>query len=95
MHWMARFPRQKKMDDVSIKFQSDRPVDVYWIGHDGTEEVPIGSVGNGETISLNSFHGHTFRFKDHENTFYRDHTIERHLGSRQVHVIVPEDEEEL
>jgi diketogulonate reductase-like aldo/keto reductase len=80
-------------------------IDVYWINHgENGEEVHVGSVSTGNDLSLNSHHGHTFRFRDPSgsNNAYRDHTIEKEIGNRQVHVIaqnengdVNEDEEEL
>merc|ERR1712151_313479 len=86
-------PEASSNDEVSIIFRSERFVDVFWIGHDGIEEVHVGSVFSGEDLSIHSFIGHTFRFEDEENKVYRDHTIQRWSGSRQIHVIEPEDKD--
>lgn len=91
----GKVPEAKPSNEVSIIFQSERFVDVFWISHDGVEEVPVGSVGAKKDLSLNTFHSHTFRFKDNENNAYRDHAIQREAGSQQIHVILPEDEDEL
>ena len=101
-------PEVKSQDsnEVSIVFHSDEDVDaaqtinVYWINNLGSgeeNEVHVGSVGPGKTLSLNSYHGHTFRFKDPSGNVeaYRDHTIERENGNQQVHLIALEDDEEL
>jgi len=108
-------------NEVSIIFQKDSDdtgdgdsgsaasssIDVYWINHGKNgEEVHVGSVTVGKDLSLNSHHGHTFRFRDpsRSTNAYRDHTIKKENGNRQVHVIaqnenenddVNEDEEEL
>ena len=79
-------------------------VDVYWVNHDTGEEVSVGSVVRaGKALSLGSFHGHTFRFRDNNGAHnnYHDFTIDKEDGNRQVHVIAPgtdnddEDDEEL
>ena len=88
-------PKNRSSNEISIKFRSESFVNVYWIGHDGNEEVPVGSVEAGKELGLNTFHGHTFRFRDNEENVYSDHTIEREEGSRQVYVIEPVDEDEL
>eukprot|EP00536_Pseudo-nitzschia_multiseries_P005013 jgi/Psemu1/254108/estExt_Genewise1Plus.C_900041 len=92
----AQSPSDNNIESVNIQFRGNDStvVDVYWIG--GDEEILVGSVTPGRMLSLESYHGHTFRFKDREhNTVYRDHTVHRESGLRQVHVIAPDDEEEL
>merc|ERR1712194_652540 len=91
----GKVPEAKSSNEVSIIFQSERFVDVFWISHDGIEEVHVGSVEAKKDLSLNTFHSHTFRFKDNENNAYHDHTIQREGegGNQQIHVILPEDED--
>ena len=102
----GKVPEAKVRDDneVSILFQSDRSgdassIDVYWIdsNSNSNSEVHVGSVSPGKTLSLNSYHGHTFRFKDPTGSTdaYQDHTIEKGNGNQQIHLIALENDEEL
>lgn len=98
----GKIPEARSNDEISIKFQSEndgksssKKIDIFWIGNDGIEETHIGSVESGKPLSLNSYHDHKFRFKDEENNVYHDHTIRRQAGNQQVHVIAPDDDEEL
>ena len=100
----GKFPKDesksKSNNEISIQFQSEddsnyaNTVDVYWIGHGGNEEVNVGSVGAGRSLSVNTYHGHTFRFRDNNANVYGDHTIQRESGNHQVHIIVPDNDEE-
>ena len=99
--------KARNTNEVSVLFHSDesgndvQTIDVYWVDNHGSSqesEVHVGSVGPGKTLSLNSYHGHTFRFKDpsgNTEATYRDHTIERGNGNQQIHLIALEDDEEL
>lgn len=98
--------KARDSNEVSVLFHSDedgdavQTFDVYWVDTHGSSqenEVHVGSVGPGKTLSLNSYHGHTFRFKDPSGNTeaYRDHTIERENGNQQVHLVALEDDEEL
>lgn len=102
-------PKVPDTNEVSIEFQSKhdaegspQTIDVYWINTNtnikDNEEVHIGSIGPGKTLSLNSYHGHTFRFKDPTGSTtnaYKDHTVEKGKGNQQIHLISFEDDEEL
>eukprot|EP00537_Pseudo-nitzschia_pungens_P006152 CAMPEP_0172368266 /NCGR_PEP_ID=MMETSP1060-20121228/26065_1 /TAXON_ID=37318 /ORGANISM="Pseudo-nitzschia pungens, Strain cf. cingulata" /LENGTH=532 /DNA_ID=CAMNT_0013092789 /DNA_START=62 /DNA_END=1660 /DNA_ORIENTATION=- len=80
---------------VKIEFRGheERTVDVFWFDREGNEEVHVGSVTPGRVLSLDSYHGHTFRFRDRDQTAYHDLMVVREAGVRQVHVIVPYNEE--
>jgi len=106
----GKVPQARDINEVSILFQSKHDdesspetIDIYWINtntnkqDNDEEEVHVGSIGPGKTLSLNSYHGHTFRFKDPSGgtDAYRDHTIEKGRGNQQVHLIAFEDDEEL
>jgi diketogulonate reductase-like aldo/keto reductase len=101
-------PPARNPNEVSIRFQNDAAdadddasasqiVDVYWVSGKSGDEVHVGSVSAGRSLSLKTYHGHTFRFKDPTGTIgsYREHTVERNRGNQQVHAIAAEDDEEL
>lgn len=99
----GRAPKDDKKEtgEVMIMFEQDRAsdaemTDVYWVGHDETE-VHVGFVKPGQALSLRSFHGHTFRFRDSsgDTKLYREHRIDQEGGEEQIHVIVLADEDEL
>ena len=66
-------------------------VDVYWIGpkdeKEEEEEVHVGSILQGTPLLLNTYFGHTFRFRNHIDTeaVYSDYIIEQRNGPNQVH----------
>ena len=104
----GKVPKAGDDREVSIRFEhhdtadSRQDIDVYWLDrqesdNDEETEVHVGTVKAGRALSITSYHGHTFRFRDPSGTAvsYRDHTIEQEQGKRQVHVIAPENDEEL
>jgi len=94
----GKVPRVEETNEVAVVFKNEEgKIDVYWVDQKGTE-VHVGSISAGNELHLNSHHGHTFRFKDQSSgssSEYADITIEKSNGKNQVHIISPDDEDEL
>lgn len=92
----GRVPRRKvkqaNPDEVKLKFTnkaSGRKVNVYWIS-DSNEEIQVGQMNKqGDVLELNSFHGHTFIFKEDggNGAKLNHHMVDKMLGARQNHDI--------
>jgi len=82
---------------VEIRFDIDPTlvmIDVYWLGgEDDDNEVHVGVVGEGKTLTVNTLYGHTFSFRDEQNNnniLYPDYTIQEENGPKQIHTIKEE-----
>ena len=76
---------------VSITFQNrgTEPVESYWVSTDSNkEEVHVGSIQAGSVLSLSSFHGHKFVFRDGGGSVVGEHTVHKKGGPTQRHVVV-------
>lgn len=98
-------PREIHPDEVSLSFvnRAEGPVHIYWISEE-EEHVHVGEiVASGDKLSLTSYHGHAFVFKDHSDGVGKDasgnllgrHVVNRSLGSEQNYEIEDSAVEEL
>ena len=96
-------PRELHPDEVSVNFvnRAEGTVHIYWIS-DEDEHVHVGQiVAPGDSLSLTSYHGHAFVFKDHgdgedvSGKLLGRHVVNRSLGSEQNYEIEDTSEEEL
>eukprot|EP00986_Skeletonema_menzelii_P019058 scaffold27058_cov151-Skeletonema_menzelii.AAC.2 len=90
--------REKDTNEVDIHFtnHSDGPMDVFWV--DSNEgHVHVGSIPKpGETLSLTSYHGHSFVFKKSGSdggSLLNRHIVDKAYGSTQNHQIEDKSEE--
>lgn len=70
-------PRNKKQEQkssgIQVHFENPRQdgnaIDAYWVSasDENEEEMSIGSIVAGGTLSLTSYHGHRFVFRDPSN----------------------------
>jgi diketogulonate reductase-like aldo/keto reductase len=97
--------RESHPDEVSLNFvnRAEGPVHIYWIS-DENEHVHVGQiVATGDSLSLTSYHGHAFVFKDQGYGDGEDvsgkllgrHVVNRSLGSEQNYEIEDSSVEEL
>jgi hypothetical protein len=93
--------QQQQSSGVQIHFENPRQdgsaIDAYWISaSDENEEVSIGSIAAGEIISLTSYHGHKFVFRDpsNGNSILGEYTVDASARSKSDHrhVIQPTGE---
>lgn len=96
-------PRELHPDEVSVNFvnRAEGTVHIYWIS-DEDEHVHVGQIeAPGDSLSLTSYHGHAFAFKDHgdgedvSGKLLGRHVVNRSLGSEQNYEIEDTSEEEL
>lgn len=95
-------PQQQRTEpdtnEVDIQFtnHADGPVDVFWVDSN-KEHVHVGSMPKmGETLSLTSYHGHSFVFKKSgldDNNLLNLHIVDKTFGSKQNHEIEDKSEE--
>jgi hypothetical protein len=83
--------------------RAEGPVHIYWIS-DENEHVHVGQiVATGDSLSLTSYHGHAFVFKDKgygdaedvSGKLLGQHVVNRSLGSEQNYEIEDSSVEEL
>mmetsp|Transcript_20159 Transcript_20159/g.30005 ORF Transcript_20159/g.30005 Transcript_20159/m.30005 type:complete len:413 (-) Transcript_20159:505-1743(-) len=84
-------PPTKSPEDpnkVSVVFQNQGHLKLksYWIGS-SNEEVHVGEIGAKDSMVLDSFHGHTFIFRNEGGEFVGQHTINKDHGSMQQHLV--------
>ena len=95
-------PQQRKKErntnEVDIQFtnKADGPVDVFWVDPND-EHIHVGSMKEtGETLSLTSYHGHSFVFKksgSNDGGLMNRHKVDKSFGSKQNHHIEDRTEE--
>jgi len=81
-------------NEVSLVFENrgDASIKSYWVNESSGEEVHVGELdGNGE-LSMKSFHGHTFVFKDQDGSVVFSHTVAKDGGHEQRHVVMDSEE---
>lgn len=80
-------PPQKDANEVSIVFENkhDMPINSFWVSD--AEEIHVGSIEAGRAMTLTSFHGHKFVFRDRKGSVIGQHTVAREAGQEQRHVV--------
>jgi len=91
--------KERDTNEVDIQFTnhaSDGPVDVFWVDSD-EGHVHVGSMQKaGATLSLTSYHGHSFVFKKSgadDGSLLNRHIVDKSFGSTQNHQIEDKSEE--
>ncbi|CAE8711142.1 unnamed protein product [Polarella glacialis] len=86
----APTPSQSKErpKEVSVVFENrgQEPIDSFWI-NDVEEEVHLGSIEAGDELSMSSFHGHKFVFRNEGGSMTGAHVVHRDSGRNQRHVV--------
>lgn len=74
---------------VSLTFENkgEGIINSYWLNESTGEEVHVGSLEGRGILSMESFHGHTFLFKDMEGMTIYSHTVSKEDGYKQQHII--------
>lgn len=80
-------PAKRNANEVFVTFVNpsvDRVVDMYWLGSDN-QKTSIGTIAPQESMTMTSFHGHSFVFYYHGTDFVTlKHTIDRAAGRMQT-----------
>lgn len=88
--------KKRDTNEVDIQFtnHADGPVDVFWVDHD-EDHVHVGSMENpGETLSITSYHGHSFVFKKFgADSLMNRLIVDKSYGPKQNHEIEDRSEE--
>jgi len=88
--------KERDTNEVDIQFtnHADGPVDVFWVDRN-EDHIHVGSMQKpGETLSLTSYHGHSFVFKKIDGgSLLNRHLVDKSLGSKQNHEIEDRSEE--
>lgn len=90
--------KERDTSEVDIQFtnQADGTVHVFWVDS-SDEHVHVGNMDEkGSTLQLTTYHGHSFVFKKSgaaEGTLLHRHTVNKSLGSKQMHEIKDRGEE--
>jgi diketogulonate reductase-like aldo/keto reductase len=86
---------ERDTNEVDIQFSNhvDGPVDVFWV--DSNEDhVHVGSMLKDATLSITSYHGHSFVFKKPgADSLLNLHIVDKSFGSTQNHQIEDRSEE--
>jgi len=73
-------------------------IDVYWVGNENNE-VHAGVLSKDKSSVLsNTFYGHTFRFRDHQNNktvIHPDFIIKRKNGRTQTHMVTTNTDDDM
>lgn len=89
----------KNPEAVSIQFENPselgKHVDLFWYNPNEESEVKIQTnIPPGDSVHLESFHGHEFVYKDSETGMHLGrHVISKHNGKQQKHVILGNEDE--
>ncbi|KAL3941186.1 MAG: hypothetical protein SGBAC_004417 [Bacillariaceae sp.] len=93
-----------KQHDTSVQVHFENPrneggaIDAFWFSDSDSSEVPIGSIAAGSVLTMTSYHGHKFVFRDpsNENVLLSEYTVDTKSKSISEHRhVIPFDEEEL
>lgn len=98
----GNLPQKQRDTSVQVHFENPRSdggaIDAYWFSSAENSEVPIGSIAAGDVLSLTSYHGHKFIFRDpsNENALLSEYTVDTKSKSKSEHRhVIPFEEEEL
>ena len=75
------------------KTKSGPDPEIFWVGskENKGDEVPVGSIAAGDRLSLNSYHGHRFLFRDptNGNSILGDYVVnaEKASSGEQQHIV--------
>ena len=88
---------QQRNGEVKIHFDNPRQdggaIEIFWVGSKENKgnEVPVGSIAAGDRLSLNSYHGHRFLFRDptNGNSILGDYVVnaEKASSGEQQHIV--------
>lgn len=81
--------QEKKNEQVSVTFEnrSNARINSYWVNEASGEEIHVGNVEGKNEMSLTSFHGHKFVFKELDGSIVFSHTVVKEDGDTQRHVV--------
>lgn len=78
-----------KNQEVSVTFENrgNARINSYWVNESSGEEVHVGHVEGKNEMSLTSFHGHKFVFKELDGSIVFSHTVTKDDGHTQRHIV--------
>ena len=76
-------------DKVSLVFENKGlgRVKSFWVESSSGEEILVGEIDTYGEMALDSYHGHSFVFRDGEGALVGQHTVAKHKGRQQRHVV--------